>query len=154
MRLPDGNWRDLSKMRVQGVYVLDMVAHNNDRERDIFQTSPGSSPQSMWLALQAHLANEAWNASAAHWNHRPVRRERGRGKRSPDGSKVPDIAEHLILHGEVRPPYDPRSTLYNTDGQIFSDAGVPVVLFMENYDINRTGYHDTHDTMDNIDLDY
>ena len=31
---------------------------------------------------------------------------------------------------------------------------MPVVLFMENYDINRTGYHDTHDTMSNIDLDY
>jgi hypothetical protein len=41
----------------------------------------------------------------------------------------------------VRVPSDPRSTLYNTDGQIFSDAGVPVVLFVENYDINRTGYH-------------
>jgi hypothetical protein len=25
---------------------------------------------------------------------------------------------------------------------------------MENYDINRTGYHDSHDTMMNIDLDY
>jgi hypothetical protein len=25
---------------------------------------------------------------------------------------------------------------------------------MENYDINRTGYHDTHDNMANIDLDY
>jgi hypothetical protein len=49
---------------------------------------------------------------------------------------------------------DPRSTLYNTDGQIFSDAGVPCVLFMENYDIDRVGYHDTHDTMANIDLDY
>ena len=34
------------------------------------------------------------------------------------------------------------------------EAGVPAVLFMENYDINRTGYHDTHDTMENIDLDY
>jgi hypothetical protein len=34
------------------------------------------------------------------------------------------------------------------------DAGVPVVLLMENYDINRTGYHDSHDTMANIDLDY
>ena len=33
-------------------------------------------------------------------------------------------------------------------------SGIPVVLFMENYDINRTGYHDTHDTMENIDLDY
>jgi hypothetical protein len=29
------------------------------------------------------------------------------------------------------------------DGQIFSDTGIPVVLFMENYDINRVGYHDT-----------
>jgi hypothetical protein len=25
---------------------------------------------------------------------------------------------------------------------------------MENYDINRGGYHDSKDTMDNIDLDY
>ena len=74
--------------------------------------------------------------------------------RVPHGHAVPDVARHLALHGEVRPPYDPRSTLYNTDGQIFSDAGVPVVLFMENYDINRSGYHDTHDTMENIDLDY
>jgi hypothetical protein len=37
---------------------------------------------------------------------------------------------------------------------VVSDAGLPVVLFMENYDINRSGYHDTHDTMANIDLDY
>jgi hypothetical protein len=154
MRLPDGRWRDLSKTRVQGVYVLDMVAHNNDHERDIFQISPGTIPQSMWLARQANEANEIWNASAAIWNQKASRRGRGRGQRSPDGSTVPALVEHLALHGEVRPPYDPRSTLYNTDGQIFSDAGVPVVLFMENYDINRTGYHDTHDTMDNIDLDY
>jgi hypothetical protein len=28
------------------------------------------------------------------------------------------------------------------------------VLFMENYDITRSGYHDTKDTMQNIDLDY
>jgi hypothetical protein len=25
---------------------------------------------------------------------------------------------------------------------------------MENYDINRVGYHDTHDNMSNVDLDY
>ncbi len=67
---------------------------------------------------------------------------------------IPDVALHPILSGEVRPPYDPRSTLFNTDGQIFSDAGLPCVLFMENYDINRKGYHDSHDTMENIDLDY
>jgi len=49
---------------------------------------------------------------------------------------------------------DLRSTLYNTDGQIFSDSGIPAVLFMENYDLHRQGYNDTHDTMENIDLDY
>jgi Peptidase family M28 len=67
---------------------------------------------------------------------------------------MPTTVAHLALRGEVRPPYDPRSTIYNSDGQIFSDAGVPVVLLMENYDINRSGYHDSHDTMANIDLDY
>jgi hypothetical protein len=82
------------------------------------------------------------------------RRGRERGRRSSDGRTIPDVALYPHLHGEVRPPYEPRSTLYNTDGQIFSDAGIPVVLFMENYDINRCGYHDSHDTMENIDLDY
>ena len=64
------------------------------------------------------------------------------------------MAQYLSPRGEVRLHDNPRSTLFNTDGQIFSDAGLPTVLFMENYDINREGYHDTHDTMANIDLDY
>jgi hypothetical protein len=154
LRLPNGKQHDLSKARVQGVYVLDMVAHNNDRDRDVFQICPGASRDSMWLALQAQRANHAWNSLAPVWNRRPARRDRSRGRRSADGETMPEIALHPQLSGEVRPPADPRSTLYNTDGQIFSDAGVPVVLFMENYDINRQGYHDTHDTLANIDLDY
>jgi hypothetical protein len=154
MRLADGSSRHLSSVQIQGVYVLDMVAHNNDHDRDVFQNSPGTSRESMWLAYQAHLANEAWNISTEIWNRRASRRGRGRGKRSADPDRVPEIAHHPQLSGEIRPYYDPRSTLYNTDGQIFSDAGVPVVLFMENYAINRSGYHDSHDTMANIDLDY
>lgn len=154
MRSANGRTRDVSRVRVQGVYVLDMVAHNNDHDQDVFQISPGTSRESMWLAYQAHLANEIWNASIASWNRRSSRRGRGRGQRSPDPDKVPEIALHPHLSGEVRPQYDPRSTLYNTDGQIFSDAGIPVVLFMENYDINRSGYHDSQDNMANIDLDY
>jgi len=67
---------------------------------------------------------------------------------------MPEMAKHLSLHGEVRTQYDPHSSIYNTDGQIFSDTGIPVVLFMENYDLHRTGYHDMFDTMENIDLDY
>jgi hypothetical protein len=154
MRAADGSARDLSQVQVQGVYVLDMVAHNNDHDRDVFQISPGTSRQSLWLAYQAHVANEVWNTSTVIWNRRASRRGRGRGKRSADPDRVPEIALHPQLSGEVRPHYDPRSTLYNTDGQVFSDAGIPVVLFMENYDINRSGYHDSHDTMANIDLDY
>jgi Peptidase family M28 len=154
MRLADGSQRDLSATHVRGVYLMDMIAHNNDRDRDVFQIAPGTGTQSMWLGYQAHLANEIWNAGAAQWNRRGSRRNRGRGTRSDNARAVPEIARHPALHGEVRPPHDPSSTLYNTDGQIFSDAGVPVVLFMENYDINRTGYHDSQDTMANIDLDY
>jgi hypothetical protein len=154
LRLPEGKSRDLSKTIVRGVYVSDMIAHNNDHERDIFQISPGNDPASMWLAYQAHLANEIWNESVPYWNQSQKREGLPRGRRSPNGSAIPEMAPFLPLSGHVRVPSDPRSTLYNTDGQIFSDVGVPVVLFMENYDINRTGYHDTHDTMENIDLDY
>lgn len=154
IHLPGGRSRDLSRVRVQGAYILDMVAHNNDRARDIFQIAPGTGPQSLWLSYQAHCANEAWNSLTRIWNRRGSRLARGRGRRSVDGVTPPEIAAHPVLQGEVRLQYDPRSTLYNTDGQIFSDAGIPVVLFMENYDINRTGYHDSHDTMGNIDLDY
>ncbi|MGA2060172.1 MAG: M28 family peptidase [Thermoguttaceae bacterium] len=145
---------DLSKVQIQGVFVSDMIAHNNDNDPDIFQISPGASAESLRLAQVAHMANAAWNANAPIWNRRPNRRGCKRGRRSPNGAAMPSTALHLQLHGEVRPSDDPRSSLYNTDGQIFSDAGIPVVLFMENYDINRVGYHDTHDTMANIDLDY
>jgi hypothetical protein len=154
LRLTEGEERDLSKVQIQGVYVLDMVAHNSDINRDKFQISPGRGAEAMWLAYQAHIANEIWNGSTQVWNQRLSRRGRGRGKRSPDKKIIPEIALHPKLDGQVRLPHDPLSTLYNTDGQIFSDAGIPVVLFMENYDISRKGYHDSHDTMANIDLDY
>ena len=87
-------------------------------------------------------------------NRQPARRRASRGQRSRDGHTIPAVARHLPLHGEIRPHYDPRSTLFNTDGQAFSDFGIPVVLFMENYDINRLGYHDTYDNMTMINLDY
>jgi hypothetical protein len=153
-RVPGGKPRDLSQVQVQGAFVLDMVAHNNPRERDVFQISPGTGRPSLWLAERAHEANEIWNASTHVWNSWPARRDLHRAERSTEGAVVPAPFRFLPLAGEVRLPVDPRSTLYNTDGLMFSDAGIPAVLFMENYDINRSGYHDTHDTMENIDLDY
>jgi hypothetical protein len=154
LRLQGGKERDLSNVQVQGVFVMDMIAHNNDNEPDVFQISPGEGEQALRLAYQAHIANETWNACTRFWNRRSSRRERGRGMRSPDKDIVPAIARHPVLEGQIRLPRDPQSTVFNTDARIFSDAGIPVVLIMENYDINRKGYHDTHDTMANIDLDY
>ncbi|MGZ7042410.1 MAG: M28 family peptidase, partial [Thermoanaerobaculia bacterium] len=65
---------DLSKTEIAGVFVLDMVAHNNRRERDIFQICPGWGRSSMLLAREAHRANMDWNAHAAAMNERGARR--------------------------------------------------------------------------------
>jgi hypothetical protein len=145
---------DLSGTEIVGVYVMDMIGHNRDHDMDIFQISPGKSAESMFLAYQAHLANMTWNENTHKWNKLPERLNLQRGERIKEGQEIPAIAKHLAIKGEVRTQYNPHSSIFNTDGQIFSDTGIPVVLFMENYDINRTGYHDTKDTLENIDLDY
>ncbi|MGD0191304.1 MAG: M28 family peptidase [Rhizomicrobium sp.] len=154
LEIAAGHSLDLSEVLIRGVYVLDMIAHNNERRRDVFQIAPGGDRQSLWLAYQAHAASRMWEDGVGRWNARGKRYGLGRGRRSPHGNAIPLMARHLAPRGEVRFQDDPRSTLFNTDGQIFADAGIPVVLFMENYDINREGYHDTLDTMANIDLDY
>jgi hypothetical protein len=154
LRRQRGRKLDLSEVQIEGVYVMDMIAHNNEHDPNVFQISPGAGRESLRLAYQAHTANALWNAGTERWNRRAGRRNCTAGRRSTDGRTIPAAALHPVLHGEVRTPNDPRSSLYNTDGQIFSDAGIPVVLFMENYDINRVGYHDTHDNLTNIDLDY
>ena len=151
---PHGPTHDLSEVKVRGLFVSDMIAHNNDRSNYVFQMAPGEGAASARMALIAHQANGAWNALAKARNRLAPRRGAKPYKRSDDPEKVPELAPHAVLRGEVRPDWDPRSTLFNTDGQIFSDVGVPVVLFMEDYDINRKGYHDSYDTMGNIDLDY
>jgi hypothetical protein len=145
---------DISGTEITGVYVMDMIGHNRDDDRDIFQISPGKSAESLFLAYQAHMANMIWNNCTQAWNHETERHGLSRGERIKENQQIPVIARHLALNGEVRTQYNPHSSLFNTDCQIFSDTGVPVVLFMENYDINRSGYHDTKDTLENIDLDY
>jgi len=153
LRGADGTRHALARTKVRGVFVLDMIAHNNDHAPDIFQIAPGTTNESLELARIAHQTACDWRAGTEIWNQKS-RAHCGKGRRSANGSVVPTIARYLSPRGEVRLHDNPRSTLFNTDGQIFSDAGLPAVLFMENYDINREGYHDTHDTMANIDLDY
>jgi hypothetical protein len=150
----DGTPRDVSAVHVAGAFILDMIGHNTHRELDVFQIAPGEGAAAHRLAWRAQRANQRWNRACAAWNAAADRHGKGRAKRMPDGSQPPPPFAHLPLHGEVRVEWEPRSALYNTDGQVFSDVGVPVVLLMENYDISRTGYHDTLDTMANLDLDY
>jgi hypothetical protein len=154
LRLSDNKTVDLSGTEVKGVFVMDMIGHNRDTDQNVFQISPGKSAASKKLALQAHTANMIWNSEIRNWNQSPERKHLGSGRRISGGQEIPAPAKHLAVAGEVRTQFNPYSSIFNTDGQIFSDVGLPVVLFMENYDINRTGYHDTKDTMENIDLDY
>lgn len=156
IRLKTGSdsFTELSDTEIVGVYIMDMIGHNRENDQDIFQISPGKSAASLNLARQAHLANMIWNSSITEWNKNPERQNRSRGKRISGTEQIPETARFLHLDGEVRTRYNPHSSIFNTDGQIFSDIGIPVVLFMENYDINRSGYHDTKDTLENIDLDY
>lgn len=151
-----GSPRDVSAVRVVGAFVLDMIGHNAERDRDVFQIASGEGVGSVRLARRAHCANLRWNRFAATANRSPERVHAGRAQRVKGAAPYapPPPFAHLPLRGEVRVEWEPRSALFNTDGQIFSDLGIPVVLFMENYDISRKGYHDTHDTMENIDLDY
>ena len=152
----DGRPVDVSGVRIAGAFVLDMIGHNADRDRDVFQIAPGEGAGSARLARRAHLANLRWNRLAGRLNQAPERKHAGRARRMKGlpPHEAPPLFSHLAPHGEVRVEWEPRSALFNTDGQIFSDLGIPVVLFMENYDISRKGYHDTHDTLENIDLDY
>jgi hypothetical protein len=154
MRGPDDRLKDLSPVEIKGVLVMDMIAHNRDNDRDIFQIAPGKTGDSLRLAYQARKACQVWNANVPLWNESPDRKGCKPGQRIRDIHEIPPKALHLKVEGEIRTWEDPESTLYNTDGMIFSDTGIPVILFMENYDIDRSGYHDTHDTMENIDLDY
>lgn len=154
LHVENDQWIDLSETRVVGVLVMDMIAHNRDNAHNIFQISPGKSVDSLRLAYQAHLANMVWNEKSVEWNQRPERRGLGQGVRSADGKTMPEIARHPQLDGEVRTFDNPQSSVFNTDVQIFSDIGAPCLLMMEDYDISRTGYHDSHDTLENIDLDY
>ena len=60
--------------------------------------------------------------------------------------------EHRIIKPKIT--YGLRGT---DAGQAFlrqNRIDLNLVLFMENYDINRKGYHDSQDTLNNIDLDY
>lgn len=154
VELHGGGRHDLGGVVVVGAFVMDMIAHNHERDPYVFQISPGEGAAAMRLAATAQRVNQRWNQAVAGWNTHPARRDAAPYQRRAEGDEVPAIAPHPIMHGEVRLPWHWSSTVFNTDAQIFNDAGLPVVLLMEHYDIDRRGYHDTLDTLANIDLDF
>ena len=109
---------------ITGLVLLDMIGHREAGTK-IFQVNAGDGPESENLALTAMAASRA-------------------------------VAKGFtpVLRGR----FDEKSYLYNTDGLIFSDAGYPVVLFNEHINklehFTREGYHDVHDTVENIDWNY
>jgi hypothetical protein len=145
---------DLKDVEIAGTFIMDMIGHNKETDRDLFQIATGKSVNSLKIAYQAHLAAMNWNKIATELNKTDERKHLKRGERVTDVTKIPEIAKHLKVEGDVRNYLDPHSSIFNTDGMILSDIGATVVLFMENYDISRKGYHDQHDTLENIDLDY
>ena len=112
----------------------DGTAYMHDR----YYLAEGS-PGARMAAVHAHEANGVWNALALRLNRQAARRGAGPPSRSDDPDRIPPLTAHTVMRGEVRLDWAPRSTLFNTDGQIFSDVGMPVVLFMEDYDIDRKG---------------
>ncbi len=153
--------------KVVGVYVLDMVSHHRGRDagvedkRVVFQISPGRGKRAAHLALTAHKATQTYNSlvKSENWDEKygrtkPFKRFVPKKGSKPENWQVPPLGKFLTFRDEIRPGWHYQSSLYNTDPQVLSDAGFPTVLFMENYDVGRTGYHDTEDDIENIDLDY
>lgn len=113
-----------NKQDLKAVFMIDMIGWNKPGNK-VFQVSSGNSPESEALALTVAHASKLTNSG---------------------------------LNATTRSRFDSKSYLYNTDGIIFSDAGYPVVLINEHLNalenIDRTGYHDTHDTSELIDWHY
>ncbi|MGO8996273.1 MAG: M28 family peptidase, partial [Polyangiaceae bacterium] len=90
----NGEAYDASGVRVVGAFILDMIAHNSDRDRDVFQIAPGEGAASARLAALAHRANERWNRAVPEWNRAPDRFHKGRAQRMPDGAAPPPPFAH------------------------------------------------------------
>ena len=73
----DGAPLDVSSTRLTAAFVLDMVGHNNPRDRDVFQIAPGDGTAALRLAARAQAANERWNHEVASRNAQPDRRGLG-----------------------------------------------------------------------------
>jgi len=97
-------------------------------------------------------ATRAWNAAAPAWNAKPSRRGCPRCRRSADPAIVPDVGRIPFCPERcacLQPPQHPVPTPTAKSSPTPASRSCSS---WRTYDINRVGYHDTHDTMENIDL--
>jgi hypothetical protein len=94
LRVSGGRGHDLSGVRVEGIFVLDMVAHENPRRRGVFLIAPGIGAGALRLALEAHRAVEAGNALATGWDVTRLGVPRGRA-----AGAAPASLPSRITHG-------------------------------------------------------
>ena len=87
--------KDLAGLKITGIVLMDMIAHNRETGRDIFQIAPGNSPASLRLSYQAFRACRSWNIHAERWNESPDRKGCERGQRTIDGATIPPKARHM-----------------------------------------------------------
>ena len=80
---------DLSGVRVQGVYVLDMVAHNNDRDRDVFQIAPGAGPGRCGWPIRPTLPTKSGTPRPRLERQAGTTRLRAAGGAAPTATKFP-----------------------------------------------------------------
>ncbi len=84
----------------------------------------------------------------------------GDSKRSVDIAVLAKRAAEVAaptLFPQIHLRFDDKSYLYNTDGLIFDHQGYPVILInekMNRHTLDRKGYHDTGDTVENVDVPY
>ena len=97
LHLPGGKTRDLSKTEVRGVYVMDMIAHNNDRERTYSRSRRASGRRRCGWRGRPRSPRKSGTRRRRCGTSRPARRGRGRGRRSPTGGVVPEVAAHPAL---------------------------------------------------------
>ena len=96
------------KQKLQG-FVMDMIGHNRDNDRDIFQISPGKSLQSSQTCISCSYCKYDYGTKT-FMNGIKQQKEndcKRQGFRSADGLQIPRLAKYLPFIGEVRTQFDP-----------------------------------------------
>ena len=144
IRLADGRWRSLAKTRVDGVYVMDMIAQTTTARR-MFSRSPRRESRIDALGRGGPRAAEIWNASTPAWNRKADRRG---DPRASDGRRHHDSGRGFAPALERRGAaalLSPQPLVQHRRPDLLRRRSARRLVRGELRD-NRQGYHDAqHD---------